>query len=167
MTDPVTITLRGAPAPYRHRSAPTGHRYLPTKQRDQLAMLRHEATVAMNGRIPFDTPVRIELRVEVPIPRSWSKKKQYAATIGDLLPGSRPDLTNMLKLTEDACIGVVFRDDALIVEQVTRKRYSLQPGLTLIVRSLRPALPDTRATAADISRISCFRGADKSPVETF
>ena len=122
MIPPITIVLRGAPAPYRHRTAPTMHRYLPKKQRDQLAMLRHEAQEAMNGRNPLDTPVSIELQVEVPIPRSWSRKKQNSAAAGELLPGSRPDLSNMLKLAEDACTGVVFRDDALIVEQATRKR---------------------------------------------
>ena len=134
-----TITLRGAPMPYRHRSAPTGHRYLPKRQRDQLAMLRTAAQEAMNGRTPFDCPIGITLRIELPIPRSWSKKKQYAATIGNLLPGSRPDLSNMLKLAEDACIGVVFRDDALIYEHTTRKRYSLTPQFVVTIAPLRPA----------------------------
>jgi Holliday junction resolvase RusA-like endonuclease len=135
MNNTVTITLRGAPVPYRHRSAPSGRRYLPTKQRDQLAMLRLAATEA-NGDAPLDCPVGIELRVEIPIPRSWSKKKQYAATIGDLLPGSRPDLTNVLKLAEDACTGVVFRDDSLIVRQTTRQVYSMAPQITLTVSQL-------------------------------
>jgi len=100
-------------------------------------MLRLAATEAMNGQEPFDGPVGVTLRVELPIPRSWSRKRQYAATIGDLLPGSRPDLSNMLKLVEDACIGVVFRDDSLICEHLTRKRYSLSPGITIVVAPLR------------------------------
>jgi Holliday junction resolvase RusA-like endonuclease len=166
----ITITLRGAPAPYRHHSAPTGHRYLPRKQRDQLAMLRFAAQEAMDGRDPFDVPVGIELRVEIPIPTSWSKKKQYAATIGDLLPGSRPDLSNMLKLAEDACTGVVFRDDALIVEQAIRKIYSLQPGITLTIRPLWSPPVNTLAIAADVfgikeHDIALSRSADKSPAE--
>jgi Holliday junction resolvase RusA-like endonuclease len=109
MIPPITIVLRGAPVPYRHRTAPTMHRYLPKKQRDQLAMLRHEAQEAMNGRNPLDTPVSIELQVEVPIPRSWSRKKQNSAAAGELLPGSRPDLSNMLKLAEDVYRRCVSR----------------------------------------------------------
>jgi hypothetical protein len=72
----VTVTLQGTPTPYRHRSAPGGHRYLPAKQRDQLAMLRMAAQEAMNGREPLNSPVRLELTVVLPIPKSWSKKKQ-------------------------------------------------------------------------------------------
>jgi Holliday junction resolvase RusA-like endonuclease len=136
MNNAIIIKLRGTPAPYRHRTSPSMHRYLPSKQRDQLAMLRLAATEAMNGKEPFDMPVGIELSVELPIPRSWSKKKQYAATIGDVLPGSRPDLTNLLKLAEDACTGVVFRDDALICEQRCAKRYSQAPGIVVTVSPL-------------------------------
>jgi hypothetical protein len=72
----------------------------------------------------------------------------------------------LLKLAEDACIGVVFRDDALIVEQVTRKWYSLQPGLTLIVRPLRPASPDTLAAGLDFAHVEdCVApGLPKNPL---
>jgi Holliday junction resolvase RusA-like endonuclease len=99
-------------------------------------MLRLAAAEAMDGREPFDCPVGIGLRVELPIPRSWSKKKQYAATIGDLMPGSRPDLSNMLKLVEDACNGVVFRDDCLVCEHTNCKRYSMTPGITIEITPL-------------------------------
>jgi Holliday junction resolvase RusA-like endonuclease len=136
MTGPITITLRGAPMPYRHRSAPSGHRYLPARQRDQLAMLRQAATEAMDGAVPLDCPVELDLLVLVPIPKSWSKKKQHAAVTGDLLPCSRPDLTNICKLAEDACTGVIFRDDSMIVQQLTRKRYSVSPQITIAVTPL-------------------------------
>jgi len=98
-------------------------------------MLRHAQNV-MNGQIPLDIPVSLDLQIEIPIPRSWSKKKQNAATVGELLPGSRPDLATMLKLAEDACNGVVFRADSLIVEQITPKRYSTAPGITLTITPL-------------------------------
>jgi Holliday junction resolvase RusA-like endonuclease len=112
------------------------HRYLPKKQRDQLAMLRHEATAAMNGRNPLEVPVSLDLQVAVPIPRSWSKRKQQAAAVGELLPGTRPDLSNMLKLAEDACNGVILRDDSLVVQQTSRKCYSTSPGITLTITPL-------------------------------
>jgi hypothetical protein len=53
--DIVTITLLGAALPYRHRSALTGHRYLPARQRDQLAALRLAASEAMDGRAMLTT----------------------------------------------------------------------------------------------------------------
>ena len=132
----VTITLLGAALPYRHRSALTGHRYLPARQRDQLAALRLAASEAMDGRTMFDEPLMLDLQLDVPIPRSWSRRKQEAALQGLLLPGSRPDLTNVLKLCEDACTAIVFRDDSLVCMQQTFKRYGLQPKIMLTVRAV-------------------------------
>ena len=135
-SDEIIVALQGAPTPYRHRSAPGGHRYLPKKQRDQLAMLRLAAQEAMNGREPFTAPVRLELKVTLPIPKSWSKKKQHAAVIGDVLPDTRPDLSNLLKLAEDALSGVVFADDSLVCIQWSQKVYCLAPKIVLTVKSL-------------------------------
>ena len=86
----VTISLAGEPVPYSHRSAPGGHRYLPKRQRDVLAMLRLAATEAMQGSPLFDAPVRMAIRVELPVPRSWSKKKTAMALSGELRPGCAP-----------------------------------------------------------------------------
>jgi Holliday junction resolvase RusA-like endonuclease len=90
----------------------------------------------MDGRVMFDEPLMLDLQVDVPIPRSWSKRKQNAAMQGLLLPGSRPDLTNVLKLCEDACTAIVFRDDSLVCIQRTHKHYSRQPGIKLTVRTV-------------------------------
>jgi Holliday junction resolvase RusA-like endonuclease len=136
LTDEVTVVLSGTPTPYRHRSAPGGHRYLPARQRDQLACLRLAAAESMNGREPFATPVRLELRVTLPIPKSWSKKKQHAAMTGEILPGSRPDLSNLLKLAEDALSSVVFADDSLVCIQWSQKIYGLAPKIVITVKSL-------------------------------
>jgi Holliday junction resolvase RusA-like endonuclease len=39
-----------------------------------------------------------------------------------------------LKLCEDACSAIVFRDDSLICAQLTSKRYSAQPKIVLTVQ---------------------------------
>jgi Holliday junction resolvase RusA-like endonuclease len=132
----VKIVLLGTALPYRHRSAATGHRYLPTRQRDQLAALRLAAAEAMTNRVMFDEPVMLDLHVEAAIPRSWSGRKQRAALQGSLLPSSRPDLSNILKLSEDALSGVVLRDDALVCIQQACKRYGSVPKIILTVRPI-------------------------------
>ena len=48
----------------------------------------------------------------------------------------RPDLTNYIKLGEDALTGVVFRDDSLVCEQRTAKVYSATPRLLITVEAL-------------------------------
>ena len=81
----------------------------------------------------FTDPVRLELTCEVAIPKSWSKKQQQRALCGEIRVTTRPDLTNMLKLAEDALKGVVWRDDSLVDEQQTKKRYSAQPKVVITV----------------------------------
>ena len=48
------------------------------------------------------------------------------------------DLANICKQVEDALIGVVFRDDALIVRYDTmQKRYSAQPKIVATYQPVR------------------------------
>jgi Holliday junction resolvase RusA-like endonuclease len=54
--------------------------------------------------------------------------------MGELKPGGRPDLSNMLKLCEDAFKAVVWRDDSLVVEQRTRKVYGSQPKIVVTIQ---------------------------------
>jgi len=128
----ITITLRGTPTPYRHQSAPTGHRYLPKKQRDQLAMLRAVASEPMDGQ------VRLTSRSGS---RSGSNCRSRDPARGNNRRSTTRQLSNLLKLAEDACIGVVFRDDSFVCAHLTRNRYSMSPGITIVVAPLRPDHP--------------------------
>jgi Holliday junction resolvase RusA-like endonuclease len=119
-----------------HRSTSDGgRRYKPAKVVNATAALRLAAQEAMNGHALFDEPVKLDLLCEVAIPRSWSNKKQLRAIMGELKPGGRPDLSNMLKLCEDAFKQIVWRDDSLVVEQRTRKVYGPQPKIVATVRA--------------------------------
>ena len=78
------------------------------------------------------------ITAEMAIPKTWSKKKQRAALCGEIWPAKRPDLSNICKQVEDALIGVVFRDDALIVRYDTmQKRYSAQPKIVATYQPVR------------------------------
>ena len=48
-------------------------------------------------------------------------------------PTGRPDATKLTRSLEDALTGILWRDDAQIVEQVIRKRYADQPGARVTV----------------------------------
>jgi Holliday junction resolvase RusA-like endonuclease len=84
-------------------------------------MLRLAAQNTMDGREPSISPERLELKVTLPIPKSWSKKK-HMAVIGDILPSTKPDLSNLLKLSEDALSGVVFSSHDALAASSTRKK---------------------------------------------
>lgn len=136
--NPITIVLLGEPVPMAHRHTSTGgRRYVPVKPRNASAALTMAAQLAMkeSEQEMFTQAVKLELLCEVAIPRSWSKKKQQQAMTGEIHLTTRPDLTNMLKLVEDALKGVVWRDDVLVVEQHCRKVYGVQPKTVLTIRA--------------------------------
>ena len=136
--DPVTVCLLGAPVPWA-RAAGGRSRVLftPTKQRNNAAALRIAAQDAMQGRVPFDGPVIGLFTAEFAIPTSWSKKKQQAALLGEIWPAKKPDLSNLVKMVEDALNEIVYRDDAQIIRyDVCQKRYSAQPKIVATYTAL-------------------------------
>jgi Holliday junction resolvase RusA-like endonuclease len=98
----------------------------------------------MNGAVPTEQPIRVEIEVRYGIPVSWSAKKRNAALIGHLRPTVKPDWDNAAKLL-DACNGIVFTDDKQIVDGMVRKVYSEHPGLLAIIEPVEPpVLPKHR-----------------------
>jgi len=57
-------------------------------------------------------------------PKYFSKKKTLAAVQGEIVPTVRPDVSNIVKLTEDCLVGTVLKDDSFVVDIHARKRYS-------------------------------------------
>jgi Holliday junction resolvase RusA-like endonuclease len=135
MTDPVTVVLCGEPVAWaRTRLGKQGVFITPKKQRNNAAMLRALAAQEMAGRSPFDCAVRVDLRAEFKIPKGWSKAKKERALARYIRPTGKPDLSNIAKQVEDALNGIVYRDDALIVEYGTlQKVYSMQPKIVFTV----------------------------------
>jgi Holliday junction resolvase RusA-like endonuclease len=67
--------------------------------------------------------------IYVPIPRSYTKKKRKLIEEGKEQPAKKPDLSNYIKLIEDACNGILYTDDAKIVEIHSRKLYTDDPRI--------------------------------------
>lgn len=130
----IEIVLLGKPvAKGRPRfSKETGRAYTPEKTVKYETMLRYAAEQVMNGQPPLEGPLRVEMTVVVPIPVSWSKKKQEAARTGELLPTSKPDWDNFGKVVDSANL-VVWIDDSQITDGRVIKKYGDKPGLWLRV----------------------------------
>lgn len=109
--------------------------YDPLKSRDAKGYVRIAAVGQMKGLAPFCGPVGLSLRVYRSMPKSFSKKKQEAAERGDIRPLVKPDISNYLKLVEDALNGVVWQDDSHIVNYIEPfgKFYSATPRIELTV----------------------------------
>lgn len=126
----IEIVLLGRPrAKGRPRFSKDGkHAYTPEKTRSYEAALKYAAIEVMGNRPPLDGPLRMEMRVVVPIPMSWPKKKQEAARAGALLPVSKPDWDNFGKVV-DAGNLVLWVDDSQIVKGTVEKSYGDKPGM--------------------------------------
>lgn len=57
-------------------------------------------------------------------PKSWSKKKQYAAMSGEIFPAVKPDVDNYAKSIKDGMEGIAFKIDSQVVKLNIEKRYS-------------------------------------------
>ena len=138
MTDTITIEVVGPPvAKGRGRvgrlanGRPTV--FTPTPTRSYENTVRLAAWKAMSWRVPFDGPLEVTLEARLPVPPSWSQKRQSLALAGEIRPTSRPDLDNYIKIL-DAMNGVVWRDDSAIVKITATKVYSDRPALVITVR---------------------------------
>lgn len=107
----------------------------PTKTRNYESLVQFSGSEAMRaaGMQPFDEPLRVELDIRVPVPASWSKRKQAQALAGDIWPTTKPDIDNVLKAIADGLNGIAWRDDVLIVKTGMVKRYSVEPGVTVTI----------------------------------
>ena len=94
--------------------------------------LGYQARMAWKGE-PITGPLAVRVVANMPIPKSWSKSKQFDARTGQLAHTTKPDADNILKIL-DALNGIVWIDDAQITMASVEKRYSAQPELVVIVR---------------------------------
>lgn len=144
MTTPISIELLGAPrGKGRPRHTRAGVTYTPAKTRSYETSLAWTAAAAMKGKPPLDGPLTLVVEAHLPIPTSWSKKRQAMAVAGALRPCSKPDADNLLKIV-DGLNAICWRDDAQVIDARVVKLYSERPRLVITITPI-----DAEATAAE------------------
>jgi Holliday junction resolvase RusA-like endonuclease len=135
---PIVIELPGEPkGKGRPRFTRNGVTFTPPKTRSYEASLAWTAAAAMKGAKPLEGPLTLAVEAHMPIPASWSGKRQRMAAAGDIRPTTRPDYDNVLKAL-DGLNGIVWRDDAQIVDVRCTKLYSERPRLRITVEVAAP-----------------------------
>lgn len=85
---------------------------------------------------PFDCPILLSVIACLPVPKSWTKKQREKALNQEIIPKSRPDLSNYIKMIEDCLTTMGFWvDDARVYKYLSpEKQYSINPRweITLI-----------------------------------
>jgi Holliday junction resolvase RusA-like endonuclease len=90
----------------------------------------------MGSRPPTTNPVALLVHAFREIPASWSNRDRLSASLGGILPTSKPDGDNHLKVIKDGLNGIVWRDDSQVVDARVIKRYSDRPAMRVEVREL-------------------------------
>ncbi len=149
MTRKLRIEVFGQPAPqgskraFVHKS--TGRAVVIESSHERVKSWRQavvEATrAALNGQGPFTTPVEMWVTFWMPRPKSHYRTGKNAHLLRDtapLHPGGMPDLSKLIRATEDALTDAgAIADDALIVSyEQLRKAYvtnGLLPGAHITI----------------------------------
>ena len=104
------------------------------KAREWKALVLDAARQQHDGP-PFTEALRLEITFNVPRPKSHfgtGRSSLILKRSAPKFPTGRPDCTKLVRGTEDALTGVLWRDDAQIVDQVISKRYG-RAGATIRV----------------------------------
>jgi Holliday junction resolvase RusA-like endonuclease len=129
----ITLELPGSPqGKGRARHTRAGITYTPAATRSYEASLAWTAAVAMKGRKPLTGPVRLGIEAFMPIPTSWSGKKQRMAIAGTIKPTTKPDCDNLMKVI-DGLNRICWADDSQIIDARITKRYDERPRMVITI----------------------------------
>ncbi len=130
----LTFSVPGQPAGWQ-RARTNGKRRFDTPEQEarkaeiQIRARRALAAIGAQQVAPAGEPLRCFARAVFDVPKSWPKWRRAEALAGRIHPTSRPDGDNILKLLGDALNGVVWSDDAQVIEWGIVKVYGEQPAV--------------------------------------
>ncbi|AOI57417.1 RusA family crossover junction endodeoxyribonuclease [Burkholderia diffusa] len=107
------------------------HVHTPERTESYEGLVKFTAYTAMRGSVPFAGPVRLIVHIGVPIPGSWSQRRQREAAAGAIGATKKPDADNVVKALKDGMNGVVYGDDGQVVDLWVSKRYATTPGVRI------------------------------------
>lgn len=108
--------------------------YDPPKTAKFKRELKQLVRLEMQGKDKFDSAISVTIRFFRRVQKSISKREHARRTKGHVRPIVKPDLDNYIKSTLDALNGVIWTDDAVIVELNTSKWYADDPRIEIEVK---------------------------------
>ena len=101
--------------------------------------VKNAALLAWGDQELLDEPMRLTVTFLLPRPKGHFGTGRNAGTLkpaAALFPATKPDTTKLVRSTEDALTGVIWKDDSRIVDQTARKVYGARPGAVITVETL-------------------------------
>ena len=109
------------------------------RNKDWRAAVAAAGRKAMNGREMPAPPLLLTVLFRMPRPAAHLNSKGKLRRMSPVLPIVRPDLTKLLRSTEDALTGIAWADDSQIAEQWVARMYAYpgeEPGARITVSSI-------------------------------
>lgn len=105
------------------------------KSRPWKSLVSQVAGDAMTGRPLLEGPLSFHLRFLVPRPKGHYNSKGELNAKGRRTPrpSTRPDLLKLARAVEDALTGIVYRDDAQVVDELLAKEYGSPERVEIVV----------------------------------
>lgn len=101
-------------------------------------IVRDAAQAVLPPEAPLlDGPLQVEITFLMPRPKSHTGKRGIKPG-APAFPTTKPDVLKLARAVEDALTGVVWHDDAQIVEEFLAKRYSDRPGAMVKIIKFTP-----------------------------
>ena len=113
------------------------------KAKDWKLAVAGEAAKAMAGKSLLTGPVALQLVIYRPRPKGHFGTGKNAGKLkagAPLRPDTKPDLTKLLRGTEDALRGIVWRDDSQVCRQVNEKLFGEPARVEIVVGAMDECL---------------------------
>jgi len=107
--------------------------YTDAKTKSYETLVKEAATKAMGYSPPLEGPVKLDLIIRLPVPKSYPKKRSEACLNGSEWPTKKVDIDNICKSVMDAMNGITYADDSQIVILRAVKIYSADAGVDVQV----------------------------------
>lgn len=138
----IRITIIGEPVPQgRPRFARRGNfvtTYDPPKSKAYKELVKQQAR-AQYKREPLTGALSLHLSIYRGVQKNLSKRKREAKLSGQIRPTKKPDTDNYFKGVTDPLTGILYTDDAMIVEETTEKYYSDNPRVEIELKKIGEA----------------------------
>lgn len=99
------------------------------------AAISAEGVQVMNGNALLEGPLAVTFLFNQARPRGHYGKRGLRPS-APTHPTTRPDVLKLARAAEDALTGIVWRDDAQIVDEAIMKVYGEPEGIVIEVRTL-------------------------------
>lgn len=137
---PRFTTINGHPKAYDTKQS--------REEKAAIRLIAQQAIKEQHWAFPSqDMPVKVEIVSYRQAPRSTQRWLAEAGIGGEVVPLTKPDVDNVVKLYLDAMNGVVFPDDKQVFEINIRKAYGAEPRAEVTVTGYYLNLGEIKSVA--------------------